>query len=257
MLPAHLRQEVERRLFQNGFCDYEELAQWVRDQGYNISDDSLWRYGRSLQQEMHTARMSALQAAALADLPDAQGSIAQTLVIIAQQKALEALLDQEELKPAVLNALARMMTTAQAISTAAPASASCSSASSSTPPAVGKPEPGTLAAAQPSRPAQLDRSQLESPQIAAHLTPAARLPENDSAAACHVVGDSLRLGEPDAPKSILPGDRGLLLDSEAVSLQAPRAGNPPSAPSLPRRLGGTPWSRANESATRRNAAEPS
>ncbi len=44
MLPPHLRQEVERRLFENGFRDYEGLAQWVRGQGYNISDDSLWRH---------------------------------------------------------------------------------------------------------------------------------------------------------------------------------------------------------------------
>jgi Protein of unknown function (DUF3486) len=202
MLPAHLRQEVERRLVENGFRDYEGLAQWVRDQGYNISDDSLWRYGRSLQQEIHTAQVSALQAAALADLPDARGSIAQTLVIIAQQKALEALLDQEELKPAVLNALARMMTTAHAMSAAAPASMSSSRASSSAPPAVIKTEPATLTAPQ----AQLDRSQRGSPQIAAQLTAAAALPANDSAAASQAAGDSLRLEEPDAPKSILSGN---------------------------------------------------
>jgi hypothetical protein len=29
MLPAYVRQEVERRLFENGFRDYEGLAQWV------------------------------------------------------------------------------------------------------------------------------------------------------------------------------------------------------------------------------------
>ena len=30
MLPAYIREEVERRLFENGFRDYEGLAQWVR-----------------------------------------------------------------------------------------------------------------------------------------------------------------------------------------------------------------------------------
>jgi hypothetical protein len=34
MLPAYLRQEVERRLFENGSRDYEGLAQWVRGQGW-------------------------------------------------------------------------------------------------------------------------------------------------------------------------------------------------------------------------------
>src|SRR5713101_8118775 len=47
MLPPYIRQELNRRLFENGFRDYEGLAQWVRGQGYEISDDSLWRYGRA------------------------------------------------------------------------------------------------------------------------------------------------------------------------------------------------------------------
>ncbi len=33
MLPAYIRQEVDRRLFENGFRDYEGLAQWVRGDG--------------------------------------------------------------------------------------------------------------------------------------------------------------------------------------------------------------------------------
>src|SRR5438105_1569368 len=31
MLPAHLRSEIERPVFQNGFRDYEGLAKWVRE----------------------------------------------------------------------------------------------------------------------------------------------------------------------------------------------------------------------------------
>jgi len=49
MLPEYIRQEVERRLFENSFRDYEGLAQWVGGQGYEISDDSLWRYGHTIQ----------------------------------------------------------------------------------------------------------------------------------------------------------------------------------------------------------------
>jgi hypothetical protein len=51
ILPAHIRRETERRLFKNGLRDYAGLAQLVRGEGYNISDDSLWRYGRSHQHE--------------------------------------------------------------------------------------------------------------------------------------------------------------------------------------------------------------
>src|SRR5215469_13741792 len=31
------------------FSDYEGLAQWVREQSYDISDDSLWRYSQLAQ----------------------------------------------------------------------------------------------------------------------------------------------------------------------------------------------------------------
>ena len=52
MLPSYVRQEIEHRLFENGFRDYEGLAQWVGGQGYEISGDSLWRYDRALQQQL-------------------------------------------------------------------------------------------------------------------------------------------------------------------------------------------------------------
>src|SRR5713226_6794688 len=68
MLPAYVRQEVDRRLFENGFRDYEGLAQWVRGQGYEISDDSLWRYGRALREHLAAADLTVRHARALAKL---------------------------------------------------------------------------------------------------------------------------------------------------------------------------------------------
>jgi hypothetical protein len=109
MLPAYVRQEVERRLFENGFRDYEGLAQWVRDQGYEISDDSLWRYGRGLQQQLAAAKLTVHQARALAELAcDHQASMAQALITVAQQKALATLLEMEQVKPPDLNAIANL-----------------------------------------------------------------------------------------------------------------------------------------------------
>jgi len=34
------------------------FAQWVRGQGHEISDDSLWRYGHSLQQQLTAMRLT-------------------------------------------------------------------------------------------------------------------------------------------------------------------------------------------------------
>src|SRR5438132_6405686 len=109
MLPAYLREEIERRLFGNGFRDYEGLAQWVSGQGYNISDDSLWRYGRTLQQQFAATRLTVLQARALAERSaDYESSMAQALITVAQQKALTTLLEMEQVRPADLNAIANL-----------------------------------------------------------------------------------------------------------------------------------------------------
>src|SRR5713226_3483881 len=109
MLPEYIRQEVERRLFENGFRDYQGLAQWVRGQAYEISDDSLWRLGRALQQLVAAAELTVRHARALAQLgEDYEGLTANALITLAQQKALETLLEIGEVKPADLNAVANL-----------------------------------------------------------------------------------------------------------------------------------------------------
>ncbi len=109
MLPPYIRQELNRRLFENGFRDYEGLAQWVRGQGYEISDDSLWRYGRALREHLAAADLTVRHARALAKLgEDYEGLTAKALITLAQQKALETLLEMEEVKPADLSAVANL-----------------------------------------------------------------------------------------------------------------------------------------------------
>ena len=109
MLPAYIRQEVDRRLFENGFRDYEGLAQWVRGQGYEISDDSLWRYGRTLREHLAAAELSVRYARALAKLgEDYEGLSAKALITLAQQKALETLLEMAEVEPADMSAVATL-----------------------------------------------------------------------------------------------------------------------------------------------------
>jgi len=109
MLPAYIRQEVERRLFENGFRDYEGLAQWVRGQGYEISDDSLWRYGHNLQQQLTAMRLTMRLARSSGELEeDLEPLMTRALITIAQQKALATLAEKEEVTPGELNAIANL-----------------------------------------------------------------------------------------------------------------------------------------------------
>src|SRR5436305_6899142 len=66
--------------------------------GYDISDDSLWRYGKSLKQEFMSARFSLLQARWLADqAPDHKGLMMQAVVHVVQRKLLSALAETENM----------------------------------------------------------------------------------------------------------------------------------------------------------------
>ena len=106
MLPPQIRKELERRMLAKRFSDYEGLAEWVRQQGYDLSDDSLWRYGKSLKQEFTAARFSLLQARLLAgQAPDHKGRMMQALIQVVQQKLLSALAKAEELDHADMTRL--------------------------------------------------------------------------------------------------------------------------------------------------------
>jgi hypothetical protein len=110
MLPAHIRQEIERRLLDNGFRDYEGLAQWVRGQGYEISDDSLWRYGHSLQKQLAAARLTLHATGSLAEQAgEHEPSMLRALMALAQQRVFETLAQKEDLKPSDVNAIANLV----------------------------------------------------------------------------------------------------------------------------------------------------
>jgi hypothetical protein len=111
MLPPHIRQEVERRMFENGFRDYEGLAQWVRGQGYEISEDSLWRYGYKLKQQFVETKWTMLQMRALSELGVTDQDMEKALLRVAQTKALATLADMEEVKAGDLNARTNLIKT--------------------------------------------------------------------------------------------------------------------------------------------------
>jgi len=97
VLPPHIRKQVERRMLAKRFSDYEGLAESVRQQGYDISDDSLWRYGKVLKQEFTAARLTLLQARMLAaQAPDHKGRLTQALLQVVQQKLFLVLAETDD-----------------------------------------------------------------------------------------------------------------------------------------------------------------
>jgi hypothetical protein len=88
------------------FSDFEGLAEWVRQQGYDISGDSLWRYGKSLKRQFTATQFSLLQARIPAErAPDRKGRLMQAVIQVVQQKLLSTLAQVEALDHADITRL--------------------------------------------------------------------------------------------------------------------------------------------------------
>ena len=89
MLPENVRREFERRLIENGFSNYSELAAWLNKQGYQISRSAAHRYGHKIERRLRD---------------DEYDSRSEALMALLQNQLFEALIDisekdSEELAP--------------------------------------------------------------------------------------------------------------------------------------------------------------
>ena len=106
-LPASVRNQAEQRMIETGFSDYFGLTQWLLRQGYRISEDSLWRYGKKLQQRIAATELAVRQARAAAEVaPGREDEIRQAVMRLIEGKILAALIEIEELPPQAVVRLA-------------------------------------------------------------------------------------------------------------------------------------------------------
>ncbi len=59
-LRPELRQQVERRLVEQGFCNYQGVLDWMREQGYEISLSALQRYGQRFRRQLESTVLAVL-----------------------------------------------------------------------------------------------------------------------------------------------------------------------------------------------------
>lgn len=65
-LPQAVLDALNAKLIGSGFSDYDGLALWLREQGFDISRSSLYRHGSSMQEEFEEAMSDARRTRALA-----------------------------------------------------------------------------------------------------------------------------------------------------------------------------------------------
>lgn len=83
-LPENVRREFERRLIENGFGNYTELAEWLNEQGYQISRSAAYRYGSKVERRLasikKTTEAARLIAEAASDERDSRSEAVMALI---------------------------------------------------------------------------------------------------------------------------------------------------------------------------------
>jgi len=85
------REKLNKKLVENGFSQYIDLADWLSEQGYTISKSSIHRYGKKLAQEYQAIAIAQSQAQVIAEtLGDDEEAMSIALTKISQNKLMDA-----------------------------------------------------------------------------------------------------------------------------------------------------------------------
>jgi hypothetical protein len=96
LLPEEIRQELEKRLIQGGFAGYANLAEWLAENGYEISRSSVHRYGKKFEDKLRALKVATDQAKAIAEASeDDAGAMNDAIIRLVQTKTFELLVELE------------------------------------------------------------------------------------------------------------------------------------------------------------------
>lgn len=94
LLPDAVLNELNERLVKGRFSGYDELTQWLKDQGLEISRSALHRYGQKFEDKLAALKLSTDQARAVVTAsPDDEGAMNEALMRLIQEKLFGILID--------------------------------------------------------------------------------------------------------------------------------------------------------------------
>lgn len=98
LLPQNIRHELERKLSENGFSNYTALAEWLSEQGYEISRSAVHRYGAKIQRRFANIKASTEAARLIAEGASDEGDTrSEALVAMVQTELFDALVEIGEM----------------------------------------------------------------------------------------------------------------------------------------------------------------
>ena len=113
-LPKDVREALDEKLVEEGFQNYEELAEWLAGQGYDISKSSVHRYGQEFEDRLEALRIATAQAKEITEqVGDDEGALGDALTAVVQEKAFGLLtsmeMEEQEVEfTSLMNAIARL-----------------------------------------------------------------------------------------------------------------------------------------------------
>ena len=93
LLPDTVKNELEKRLRENRFSGYTELAEWLQSKGFDISRSAVHRHGQKLQQHLDAISVATDQAVAIAEAAGDTPVMGRALSVLVQNKLYESLMD--------------------------------------------------------------------------------------------------------------------------------------------------------------------
>ena len=97
VLPAELRNELERRIVERAFSGYQELADWLQGQGYHLAHDSIQRHGSRLRHRIEAMERLAEEAQAIAAAAAQAGeNMVDATMRLIYQRVFSMLLEPEQ-----------------------------------------------------------------------------------------------------------------------------------------------------------------
>jgi len=103
-LPPEVKAELDRRLIGCGFADYTALAQWLEEQGFEISRSAIHRYGQGFESRLAAIKVATEQARAITDVVgDDEGRMSDALISLVQEKAFDVLVNLQTDDPEIFS----------------------------------------------------------------------------------------------------------------------------------------------------------
>lgn len=98
-LPSEIKSQFDRMLIEKGFSDYEGIAYWLQEQGYDVSRSAAHRYGQEFEEKIAAIKIATEQARAITDAAgDEEGKMNDALIRLVQQKAFDVLVRLEDVE---------------------------------------------------------------------------------------------------------------------------------------------------------------